>query len=260
MSRLGAAKLNIALSLALALVLLLAAFVSVRLQPHRGPILVALSPSHGVDLADLAAVPALIAGTALVVRSTSPRPGKQTSAAAAASLACLGLLTGVLGGLDLSRTNRRLGRAFDIIGPAAFGVLAILLTVAVAAGGRPWRRTTRARVPTAVVILGVGLAVDVAALPSGTLFGPTGLAVYLATQTPLRCLRVVFLVLGAMSLLITGASLADLGGLDVLLARSEGGSARGVAFGAVALVGSAFEALVSRRGLGDVLEPVPRVG
>lgn len=227
-------------SFRLASALLLAltgALVWVGLQSHRGPVLLALSRSHGVDLADGALLPPLLWGTALLAGTFHPRVVRPSRAVAATLVACFAVVTGLLGGLDLSRANRRLGSEFDTLAPAAFLVLAILSVVTTTAGAYPWPRSTRRRFGTAVLAVSVGLVVDVAVLPSGTVFGPAALAGCLAARGPGRA-RVALLVLIAASVVISAASLADLGGLDVLLARSGGGGARGLAFGAVALVGS----------------------
>ena len=205
--------------------------------------MLALSQDHGVDLGDLLAMGL----GAVAVGLTAPALRRwlqhhRLLADTSLALASLGLLLAITGLLDFTRANRHLGSAYDLAAPLAVAAAGAWVVLAAASKPRPWPRLLRATVPGAGLVLLAGLLVDAAATPSGTLFGPSALAVHLAARSPARPGRVVFALLAAAMLAVSAASLGDVAGTDVLLSRSGGGGPRSLGLGVVLLVGAGLGA------------------
>jgi hypothetical protein len=83
----------------------------------------------------------------------------------------------------------------------------------------------------------LGSFVDAALAPSGTLVGPTLVALWLAATASSRIETVSFLLAAGVFSGLTIASLEDLAGLQVVLSRAEGAIARTAALGVLFLLG-----------------------
>jgi hypothetical protein len=219
-----------------------AAVVLLAAPPWHGPILFSVSPGHGLDLGDVAALAVGVLAARLALPLLLPRRGQLGFLARSdAALAGLGLVLGFVGLLDLTRAYQRLGTAYDVLAPIL--VIGAGAWAAVAATLDPvlWPATVRTTVARATVVLLGGLLLDAAATPSGTLFGTAALAVHLAVRSRRSVARVVFAAIAALMVLLSAASLADIAGIDVLLSRSGGGAFRSAALVAVLGAGTALE-------------------
>lgn len=107
-------------------------------------------------------------------------------------------------------------------------------------GRRPSRRV-------AVGMVLVGWAVDVALVPSTSLFGPAALAVWLATGTRDRTQAVSLWLVAALLTLVTAASLVGLAGVGALMQPDDGGVARSAAVGLTLLVTGLAQLRYGRR-------------
>jgi hypothetical protein len=74
---------------------------------------------------------------------------------------------------------------------------------------------------------------NTAVAPSGSLIGPTLVALWLSATAASRAQTVSFLLVAAVFTGLTGASLADLAGIDVELSGDDGAVARTAALGAL---------------------------
>jgi Concanavalin A-like lectin/glucanases superfamily len=89
------------------------------------------------------------------------------------------------------------------------------------------RRRLSSRIAAGMVL--VGWVVDVALVPSTSLFGPVGLAVWLAVEATNRAQAVCGWILAIALAGVTVASLADIAGVGALLQPDDGGVARSAA-------------------------------
>jgi hypothetical protein len=125
---------------------------------------------------------------------------------------------------------------FDDLRIAALVAAAIWFCLLIATGRGP-RAAARRRswwLPVGLFVLGsLG---DAALAPGGTLIGPTLVALWLAATASSRAHALSFLVAALVLTGLTIASLADLGGVDVTLARNHGAVARTAALGTLFLL------------------------
>lgn len=212
------------------------AIATLAVQPWSGPILLVFSSYQGIDLSDL--VPAVfgLASVMLLVDVLSVRPGPvRVVQRSRAAMRPLRRVAAVLAGLALGAAS--LIRLEDSVRPRLFeaavtgsvmALVALWLVVAV-----DWDLLA------AGAALTLGFLLDAVAVPSGTLFGPLFLALFLARRdlrsgSPLAAAALVTaaFVFAALS----AASLFDLAGLDVRMASSDGGTARTGALGVVLVI------------------------
>ena len=166
-------------------------------------------------------------------------------ASSRAALASLGGALAVTGLFDGADVAERLGFVFDVGAPLALVVIVTWTIAAAAVDPVPWPATIPATVAEMGVALGAGLLLDAALTPSGTLFGSAALALVLATRAVRPLGRVLFVALAAGMLAINVASLADIAGIDVLMSRSGGGSARSPGLAVVLLTATVYDRRVA---------------
>jgi hypothetical protein len=227
------------------LVLALASVALLAAPPAHGPVLFALSPGHGVDLGDIAALTlgALAARVALpLLDPHRDRLGPVASSTAA--LAGLGLSLLAVSLLDVTGVADGLGVAYRAA--AALVVVAAVawtLTSAVL-DPVPWPATAPVQMATGGAVLLGGLLVDAAMAPSGTLFSTAAVACLVALRATRPAARLAFGGMALAMVVVSVASLADIDGVDVEMSRSAGGVARTIALAGVVLTGTAIELLV----------------
>jgi hypothetical protein len=197
-------------------------------EPWHGPVVLSLSRTHGIDTGDLPAL-ALIALAVVVASVCAPavRPEGRGAAglwAGPASAVVLGALL-LVGGVKLTGIVR-LGALDDARGVLVI-IAAVWFGVALAAGRRPGARRRSWWQPAALFI--AGSVVDAALAPSGTLFGPILVALWLARTASHRGAAATMYLLGAVLTAVSLVSLVDPGGPD--LSEDDGGVARSAALG-----------------------------
>jgi len=84
----------------------------------------------------------------------------------------------------------------------------------------------------------IGAVLDALAMPSGTLFAPAALAVVLAVDRE-GIARAAFVMAALGCVVLSVLSLADVAGIDIRMAPSDGGPARTAALGALLLLWAA---------------------
>ena len=212
------------------------AMATLAVQPWSGPILLVFSSYHGIDLSDLVPAGFGLVSVMLLIDVMSVRPGPvRVVRRCRAAARPLRRLAAVLAGLALGAAS--LIRMEDSVRPRLFeaaitgSVLALVTLWVVVAVDRDLLAASAA--------LTLGFLVDAVAVPSGTLFGPLLLALFLARRD-LRSGRpwsASALVTAALAFAaLSAASLFDLAGLDVRMAGSDGGTARTGALGAVLVI------------------------
>ena len=118
-------------------------------------------------------------------------------------------------------------RAALVVAAAMWFCFVIATARAPSTGGR--RRTWWA----AVALFGLGSLADAALAPAGTLAGPILVALWLTATAPSSVEVRAFLLFAAVAAALTLASLAGIGGADLLLSRYDGAVARSAALGAL---------------------------
>ncbi len=236
--------------------------------PWTGPILVTLVPDHGLEVSDL--IPVVLAGLGLTVirRRLAPEGPEDGSlcgtvarlAAVVVAVALAG--EGALRLADLDRSPSTV--SYGLLAALVLGV-GTLAACWLGGGtflgsspadvedprGVPWRRP----LPFVLVVV-LGTVIDLLVLPSGTVFGASLLAIALAAgERRRRTLRLVLAILGSVGVVLSVASLTDLVGLDVLMAKDEGGAARGVLFGVVIVTVAVPAGLRTRKESSGSLPP-----
>jgi hypothetical protein len=198
------------------------------LEPWHGPVVLSLSRTHGIDTGDLPAL-ALIALAVAVGSVWGPASREEGRAAAdrwaaPASAAVLGALL-LVGGIKLTGIVR-LGALDDVRGVLVI-LAAVWFCVALAADRRrgAWRHSWWQ--PVALFI--GGSVVDAALAPSGTLIGPTLVALWLGRTASHRDAEAIMYLLGAFFTVVSVVALVDPGGPD--LTTDDGGVARATALG-----------------------------
>jgi hypothetical protein len=218
-------RLQLASVVALLLVGVCAIFV---LEPWHGPVVLSLSRTHGIDTGDLPAL-ALVALAVAVGSLRGPAIPVEGRGAAGrwggpASAVVLGALL-LVGGIKLTGIVR-LGALDDARGVLLL-IAAVWFCAALAAGSRRGSRRRLWWQPVALFI--AGSVVDAALAPSGTLIGPTLVALWLArTASHHRAAETMYL-LGAVFAVVSVVCLVDPGG--PALAGDDGGIARSTALG-----------------------------
>ncbi|MGE3619852.1 MAG: hypothetical protein AB7L84_05245 [Acidimicrobiia bacterium] len=235
-------------------------------EPWHGAVLVVLSPRHGIDVGDLAALAALVLAGIVLSPTAAGRALRRTARAAAAgplgdpvpARVAAGVALVVAGAVGL--TDADPGRAPDAV--LALGTAALVAWAGATAGPRAW---------SALAVSGPGYLLDALAVPTGTAFGPAALAVAAAVairwgpapgdarpsdratgtgsgalepvaagrtaRVGLRgtgrapALALAFTVVATACVTVSVAALADLSGLDVLVSRFGDGGARTLALG-----------------------------
>jgi hypothetical protein len=127
----------------------------------------------------------------------------------------------------------------DDVRAALVAAAAICFCLAIATG-RGSSKADRRRswwVPIALFIL--GSFGDAALAPSGTLIGPTLVALWLGATASSRAQAVCFLLVAVVFTGLTGASLAYLPGVGVALSRDDGAIARTAALGVLFVLAGA---------------------
>ncbi len=230
--RAGHRLLGSASLVAAALLLLLA-------QPWRGPVLFVFSSNQGIDLGDLPVAGMVTVAWILVrdLRSVAGATGFAqplvTTSGGHRRWAALaaGAAMATVGASELSDAGGAQGRVTEAL--VAVVVLACAGWFALAMG------------PSAkgfIAALLCGLLLDALATPSGTVFGPMFVAAHLAITTRRRSARSTMAVAGLLLAATSAASLADVAGLDEVMADGEGGPARTLALGLVLVAWSAVAA------------------
>ena len=241
-----------------AITVLAAAVIGVAMvaAPWTGPILVTVVPNHGLEVPDL--VPFALAGIALALlrrRFASTPPADQSLCGPAVRPVVLVVSVSLAGAgalrlADLDRDPSRLPYGLFTVVVLGLGTLVACwlrgggglrtadrgpASMRSDTGGVVPRHRTMPAVLVLVLVLAIGTVIDLMVLPSGTVFGAALLAIALAAKGDRPWgLRLVLIILGAAGLALSFASLADLAGVDVLMARDGGGAARGVLLGAIA--------------------------
>ena len=254
-------------------VLVVAALAIIVAQPFHGAVLVSLTPEHGFDAGDLLAVPFLVAAGTLA-RGSPPRRGAspvgadrgatapggaattRREALCAVPLGLALLAVALLGSADVRRrwgARPALLVAAGVVGAGVAGTLAF--------AGAHGRRGGRRRAPwylLAFAAVTAGALADTAALPSGTVFAALA-PVLLVASTRRPGLRAAHWYLLAATLSAANlVALADVAGLDVVMASESGGPARTVALGAVLTIGGLGDHLwADGSGAGDLGRPRP---
>jgi hypothetical protein len=231
------------------LVLLALAAIVVVLEPWHGPILVSLVSGRGLDAGDLVIVP-LVATAVLLLAHRSESQGGTEAGSSARAATRSGVLAIGLGSLILVGQAVRLADLDEHIPPVAYllsglivlGAVCLAVEVVTAPSARAVLGE-RTRLSVVALLVFVGLVVDAAlSVHGGTVFCVVLPALYLIAVVDSRPLAVGLGVLVIALIGLTVLSLTDLLGVDVQMARDEGGVARAVALG-VLLLGVGFAVL-----------------
>ncbi|MGH9181545.1 MAG: hypothetical protein ACRDY5_07515 [Acidimicrobiales bacterium] len=242
--------------LAGAAVLVGAGIGTILLSPVKGAVLIALTPSHGLHTGDLLALLAVAAAYARVSTVRAPatrRPRRLATTAlvpAGAALVAVALLN--------------VNDSFQAAAPPVALVCALAILALGGAGSCLFFRSSLGArsapgVPAlaaAVPALLAGCLLDGAFLPSGTAFGAMLLAISVCVSPERRLVDRAHYVLIATCLGgLNTAALADLAGLDVVLAHNGGGVFRTLALGTVLVAGGTVDLLTGSRGAPDARQP-----
>ena len=138
------------------------------------------------------------------------------------------------------------GPADDILAGAVVAAAAWVGVMLVRARGR-WAGDRRRSWWIAAGALLLGCLVDAALVPSATLCGPALLAAWLAATATNRIEAVGEWLVAAALIGATVASLADLGGVQTVIQRDDGGVARSTAVGVTLLVAGLAHLPLARR-------------
>lgn len=137
-----------------------------------------------------------------------------------------------------SDRQNRLGRLDDIRAGVLAGAFALFCALIATDRGR-WESGRRRAWWQPVGLFVAGVLADALLAPTGTLFGPALVVLWLAATASTRAERATFLLVAAVFVGLTIASLAGLGGVEVTLSRDDGAIARTTALGAVLLLAGA---------------------
>lgn len=215
-------------------------------SPYHGPILFFVSPGHGFDLGDTAALAFVVLAARLArPRLRSVRGPWRSLTSSRAALAALGIALSVTVLLHGTDVDERLGALYDAGAPLAFVALVSWTIAAAVVEPVPWPATLPATVAAMAVALGAGLAVDAAMTPSGTLFGTTAAALVLAVRARRPLGRLLFAAAAVGMTAVNVASLADIAGIDVQMSRSGGGVARSAALGALLVTATVYDGVAA---------------
>jgi hypothetical protein len=239
--------LSLSRSIAVAALLVLAVGLFAA-SPFHGPILFVVSPGHGFDLGDMAALAAIVAAACLarpLLASVRGPLGILTRSRPA--LAGLGAALAVTGLLDRAGVAEDLGAAYDVVAALALVAIVAWTIAAAVVDPVPWPTTLPATVAALGAALGAGLLLDASLTPSGTLFCTIAVALVLAVRSVRVAGRILFVAETIGMLAINVASLGDIAGIDVPMSRSGGGAARSVALAAVLLTATVYDAVGRRR-------------
>jgi hypothetical protein len=216
----------------------LAALFIVTLELWRGPTLLAISPTHGVDTGDLVVAPLIALALVLVRLGAGSASSGESDATVGTAARWSGPLSAVLlGGLllivGISRIVTAQAGPYDrLLAVAVVAAGIAFATELVRTGGR-WtgRRGRSWWIPVALV--GFGFLLDLALMPSGTVFGAWLLAVWFAATATDRVETAAGWLMAGPLAAVNAAALA---GVADVMARGDGGVARAVALGGVLLV------------------------
>jgi hypothetical protein len=230
-------------------------------EPWHGPIVVSLVSGHGIDTGDLLTLPFLV-GAALLVRSLLTHGRLSDGARKRGSLSMF-----VLGASLLAAQGARLANVDTRLGPVPYVVGAVVLAAAawfvgeLLVGSVQWGAENNR---TAWLIgsgLLAGTVVDVVLTPlGGTTIGAIVLVLIVVLTRRPRCrgLAAVLAGLGVSLIVVNVASLTDVAGVDVLMAKDQGGGARGAAIGAILVVVGLATLRGGRRSAGLLEEELER--
>jgi hypothetical protein len=234
--------------LAAALLLLVAAAALIAFQPWHGATLLSVTADHGVDTGDLLAIPVLVLAAWLV---DAPRRARGLVAGlprrehlGPAALAAVGVAALLISALDVTGLDH--GVVANAVAPALLALAGSALLVVVLSGTPVWVCSAPRSALTPWLVLLAGLLVDAFFPPTGTVVGPTLLAGYLAVTARSGWIAAGLALIAAGLIAANIMSIADIGGVDVLMARSEGAAARTAALGLV-LTAAAIAGLVEDR-------------
>ena len=221
--------------LLLAASLLATAILVVVWEPWHGPILLTLLPAHGVDTGDLMVLPLVLVsaglvGTALHGLAGAGRGGSTGRWAAVPAIG-VGSLLLLVGAIRLADLDDHIGGFNEVL--AMLLVASALWLLSELMAPRVHGSTGLIWVVGALIL--AGTVVDVLVVPSGTVFGVAVLAGSCAVLLRRRsaALAGLFGVIAVALIVASIASLTDLAGVDVLMAKDEGGAARSGALGVV---------------------------
>jgi hypothetical protein len=210
-------------------------------QPWHGPILFTVLPDHGVDAGDLIVLPFVVVaawgfGSARRLASGSAEGHVDTVPRVAVAAGAVGAVLLLICLVRLTDLDDRLGpvnAGFALLLIVTTGWVLIELEALVVSSGASW--ILEIAVATALVVGGV--AVDLLVVPSGTVFGVAILAGVSAAALRRRFARLAaaLAVLAVVLVLMSVASLTDIAGIDIVMAKDEGGAARTGALGLVGL-------------------------
>jgi hypothetical protein len=144
-----------------------------------------------------------------------------------------------------SDRENRIGAVDDLrAGLIAAAGLWFLLIIATERS--PWTAPRRRSWWLPVALFVLGSIADALFVPSGTLVGPTLVALWLAATSPRSGGRAGFLLVGAVCAGLTVASLADAAAVAPELTRDDGGIARATALGALFAIAGAGQVIAAR--------------
>jgi hypothetical protein len=237
----SARRVEIMVRAALAVMCLALAAGLVVLDPLHGPIVFSLVSEHGLDAGDFVALPLVLVATYLVrdlvrhgrvgqvLRMLTDRHWVGSSALV------LGLLLLVAQGARLLDLDDRIG-VLPYLLVLALAVSVVWFVVDLVLHPPTGRGGFRGRAWVVGALLLSGLLMDALLTPSGTLMGAILVSGYAAVVVRASVTRVVFAVMAIAFTLLTVASLTDIGGIDVAMAKDQGGGARSAALGLLLVV------------------------
>jgi hypothetical protein len=230
------------LRMGMALAALALSGLVVLIEPWHGPIVISAVAEHGFDAGDLLALPLVVVALCLVGAGASPaeptRSGRIRSAASACTLGSVLLAAQAARLLDIDER-------IPLLSYLLLGLLGLALAwfIGEQVAGVPLQvEGLTGRIWMVGAAFLVGLVVDLLVVPSGTLFSAIAAVSCAAVLVRSPLARGVFITAAAAMALLTVASLTDLAGIDVVMAKDQGGGARSVALGLilVTLGGFAF--------------------
>jgi hypothetical protein len=215
----------------------------VLIEPWHGPIVISAVAEHGFDAGDLLAVPLVVVALCLVGAGASPpeptRGGRIRSAASACTLGSVLLAAQAARLLDIDER-------IPLLSYLLLGLLGLALAwfIGEQVAGVPLQvEGLTGRIWMVGAAFLVGLVVDLLVVPSGTLFSAIAAAGSIAVLARSPIVRAAFGAAGVAMAAVSVTSLIDVAGIDVVMAKDQGGAARGAALGLVLVAAGAGDAL-----------------
>jgi hypothetical protein len=215
----------------------------VLVEPWHGAIVISAVAEHGFDAGDLLALPLVVVALWLVGAGASrPEPTRSGRIRSAASAWAVGSVLLAAQAARLLDIDERISLLSYLL--LGFLGLAVAWFVGEQVAGVPLQvEGLTGRIWMVGAAFLVGLVVDLLLVPlGGTLFSAIAAVSCAAVLVRSPLARGVFIIAAAAMALLTVASLTDLAGIDVVMAKDQGGGARSVALGLilVTLGGFAF--------------------